>query len=153
MKTLADDRRKAEILRRLNAVRPDSARQWGQMSAHQMVCHLSDSFRMAIGERNVSEASGPLQRTVVKWIALFLPMRWPTGITTRPEIDQVLSGTCPGDFATDVAELEALVDLVTTRKGTVKWAKTHPIFGRMSESAWLRWAYLHMDHHLRQFGA
>jgi hypothetical protein len=27
----------------------------------------------------------------------------------------------------------------------------HPIFGPMSRSAWLRWAYLHMDHHLRQF--
>jgi len=28
----------------------------------------------------------------------------------------------------------------------------HPIFGGMSERAWLRWAYLHTDHHLRQFG-
>jgi hypothetical protein len=28
----------------------------------------------------------------------------------------------------------------------------HPIFGAMSERAWLRWGYLHMDHHLRQFG-
>ena len=28
----------------------------------------------------------------------------------------------------------------------------HPIFGRMSERTWLRWAYLHTDHHLRQFG-
>jgi hypothetical protein len=26
------------------------------------------------------------------------------------------------------------------------------VFGRMSQAAWLRWAYLHMDHHLRQFG-
>ena len=29
----------------------------------------------------------------------------------------------------------------------------HPLFGRMSEAAWLRWGYLHVDHHLRQFGA
>ena len=28
----------------------------------------------------------------------------------------------------------------------------HPFFGAMSSSAWLRWGYLHMDHHLRQFG-
>jgi hypothetical protein len=28
----------------------------------------------------------------------------------------------------------------------------HPIFGPMSEAAWLRWGYLHADHHLRQFG-
>lgn len=30
--------------------------------------------------------------------------------------------------------------------------QVHPIFGRLSRAAWLRWAYLHMDHHLRQFG-
>jgi len=27
------------------------------------------------------------------------------------------------------------------------------MFGRLSDAAWLRWGYLHMDHHLRQFGA
>jgi hypothetical protein len=31
--------------------------------------------------------------------------------------------------------------------------KAHPLFGRMSDADWLRWAYLHADHHLRQFGA
>jgi hypothetical protein len=30
--------------------------------------------------------------------------------------------------------------------------QAHPIFGPMSDAAWLRWGYLHMDHHLRQFG-
>jgi Protein of unknown function (DUF1569) len=153
MNSLADNRRKAEILRRLTSVRPDSARRWGRMSAHQMVCHLSDSFRMAMGERRVSDATGPFQRTIVKWMALFVPVPWPKAITTRPEIDQEVGGTCPGDFTADVAELEALVALVAAREGNVKWATTHPIFGRMSKSAWLRWAYLHMDHHLRQFGA
>ena len=29
----------------------------------------------------------------------------------------------------------------------------HPIFGRMSEAAWLRWGDVHTDHHLRRFGA
>ena len=151
MKSLADDRCKAEILRRLENVRPDSSRHWGRMSPHQMVCHLNDSFRMAIGERRVSDASGPLQRTIVKWIALFVPVPWPKTITTRPEVDQEIGGTCPGDFAADIAELRALVERVASR--SVTWATTHPIFGRMSSSAWLRWSYLHMDHHLRQFGA
>ena len=99
----------------------------------------------------MSHASGPLQRTVVKWLALYLPLPWPGGILTRPEIDQELGGTAPIDFAADVAQLEALLDFIATQTGTVEWG-THPIFGRMSEGAWLRWAYLHTDHHLRQFG-
>lgn len=41
MKTLARERDKAEIVRRLRVVGPESARRWGRMTAHQMVCHLS----------------------------------------------------------------------------------------------------------------
>lgn len=152
MNTLARERCTAEIIRRLRTVRPESARRWGQMSAHQMICHLSDAFRMAAGEKPVSDATGRLQRTMVKWIALYLPLPWPAGILTRPEIDQQFAGTKPVDFAADVAELEALLELITTREKGFEWP-VHPIVGRMSHAAWLRWAYLHMDHHLRQFGA
>jgi uncharacterized protein DUF1569 len=121
------------------------------MSAHQMICHLSDAFRMGTGQMPVSDATGRLQRTLVKWFALYVPVRWPAGIPTRPEIDQQLAGTGPGEFAADVAELEALLEMVATQKG-FDWSP-HPIFGGMSHAAWLRWAYLHVDHHLRQFGA
>jgi hypothetical protein len=152
MNTLARARCTAEIIRRLRTVRPDSAPRWGQMSAHQMICHLCDSCRMAMGEKPVSDASGRLQRTVVKWIALYVPARWPPGIPTRPEVDQQAAGTRPVEFAADVAGLEALLELITTRKKESGWP-AHPIFGRMSQGAWLRWAYLHTDHHLRQFGA
>ena len=152
MKTLARERCKREIVRRLRTVRPDSARRWGRMSAHQMICHLSDSCRMATGQKPVSDASGRLQRTLVKWIALYLPLPWPPGILTRPEIDQQFAGTRPVDFAADVAELEVFLELITTREQGFDWP-VHPIFGRMSQRAWLRWAYLHTDHHLRQFGA
>jgi hypothetical protein len=151
MKTLARQSEQAEILRRLRTLRPESCRRWERMSAHQMVCHLSDSVRVATGQRAVSHATGPLQRTVVKWLALYLPLPWPGGILTRPEIDQELGGTAPIDFAADVAQLEALLDFISTQTRAVEWG-THPIFGRMSKAAWLRWAYLHTDHHLRQFG-
>ena len=152
MRTLARQRDKAEILQRLREVRPESVRRWGRMSAHQMVCHLSDSFRMVTGQKPASHATSLLQRTIVKWIALYLPLPWPAGIPTRPEIDQELGGTRPVDFAADVAQLETLLELITTQPRSFEW-QLHPIFGRMSETAWLRWAYLHIDHHLRQFGA
>jgi hypothetical protein len=116
-----------------------------------MVCHLSDSFRIVSGQKLVSPATGPLQRTIVKWVALYVPLPWPGGILTRPEVDQEVGGTKPSEFAADLAELEALVALFTTREAGLD-GKLHPIFGRLSEAAWLRWGYLHMDHHFRQFG-
>jgi hypothetical protein len=150
MKTLARDRNRAEILQRIRAIRPDSARRWGRMTPHQMVCHLADSCRVALGEKVASAATSLFQRTVVKCVALYLPVPWPTGLMTRPEIDQECGGTCPGDFTMDLAELERLTLRLATEKGVD--GRSHPIFGRMSRSNWLRWGYLHTDHHLRQFG-
>jgi Protein of unknown function (DUF1569) len=151
MKTFAHPGDRAELLERLGRLSPESARRWGRMSAHQMVCHLNDSMLVMAGRKSASPATGPLQRTVVKWIALYAPLAWPPGILTRPEVDQEIGGTPPVDFCSDVAQL---VDAVSgTEAGRIDLRRrSHPIFGPMSEAQWLRWAYLHMDHHLRQFG-
>jgi hypothetical protein len=121
------------------------------MSAHQMVCHLNDSLLLATGQRAVSHAITLPSRTIIKWIALYLPLRWPPGILTRPEVDQEAGGTRPAAFRADVARQEALMEEVIAQRGKLH-GSVHPIFGGMSERAWLRWAYLHTDHHLRQFG-
>jgi hypothetical protein len=152
LKTLSRPRDKAEILLRLRTLRADSPRRWGRMSVHQMVCHLSDAFLMGTARKPVSEKNSMAERTVIKWIALYAPFRWPPGIQTRPEVDQEVGGTRPTAFEADVATLQALVELVTSEPNYFA-RRRHPIFGPLSERAWMRWAYLHMDHHLRQFGA
>ncbi len=152
MKTLADADDLTEIVARLHRLRPGQVARWGRMSAHQMVCHLGDTMRVAVGQSTVSAASGPLQRTIVKWTALYLPVRWPAGIPTRPELDQAAgAGTKPDDFSANVRDLESLLRLIA--EGPIEPCPAHPIFGPMSRRSWLRWAYLHADHHLRQFGA
>jgi len=152
MKTLARQCDKAELLRRLRTVQPKSAPRWGRMSAHQMVCHLADAFRMAEGQKPTTSRARLLQRTILKWLVLYLPLRWPPGILTSPEIDQEQGGTRPVEFASDVAQVETLVELVTARTRNLD-RPPHPVFGSMSDGDWLRWGYLHTDHHLRQFGA
>jgi hypothetical protein len=151
MKTLARDECRAELVGRLRNTRQDCVRRWGRMTVHQMICHLSDSFRMALGQKHVRDASTVVKRTLVKWLALYLPIRWRPGILTVPEVDQESGGTRPIEFATDLLDTEALLTLVASRAGATEWPD-HPVFGRMSEGNWLRWAYLHTDHHLRQFG-
>jgi len=141
-----------EIQQRLSQVRPDSIRRWGGMTAHQMICHLADSFRMVMGQRRVSTDQTLLSRTMIKWFALYGPLHWPHGFHTRPEIDQLVGGTKPVDFTTDVENLVALMAHFTERTATLE-GKSHPVFGPLTEIEWLRWSYLHMDHHLRQFGA
>src|SRR5262245_1931300 len=121
MKTMARPEDKSEILRRLKTVRPDSARRWGRMSAHQMVCHLSDAFRLLTHQKAASPATSIVHSTVIKWLALYAPLRWPPGVPTRPEMDQEGGGTPPGEFTTDLAELEALVETITTPAAGYIW--------------------------------
>jgi hypothetical protein len=152
MKSLARPADRDEIVRRLRTLRPDSVRRWGRMSAHQMVCHLADAFRMVFGELAVSDDTNALKRTVLKWVVLRAPLRWPAGILTRPELDQDLHGTKPSEFANDLAAVETLMARFVALESASDW-RPHPFFGVMSPAEWLRWGYLHADHHLRQFGA
>src|SRR5438552_16379798 len=139
---------------RLGIIRPDHPRRWGRMTAHQMVCHLADAFRMGMGRQAVSHDAHLLNRTIVKWVALYVPLRWPPGmILTRPELDQAMGrGTQPTDFASDLARAQAEMESFYEAGARLE-GQPHPLFGPLSQAAWLRWGYLHTDHHLRQFGA
>jgi hypothetical protein len=149
-KTIADPIERAAILQRLHGLAPDSRRQWGRMTPHQAICHLSDSFRSMMSATPISSVSTFFSRTVIKWVALQAPMQWPHGLKTRPEVDQEIGGTKPVEFARDRRELEALIEQFAQQRDAD--LQPHPIFGRLSTEEWQRWGYLHVDHHLRQFG-
>jgi len=152
MKTLNNDGDKAVVLERLRQVEPDSQRRWGRMTPHQMICHLTDSFKSVIGERQLSgDKSNLLTRSVVRWIALYAPLKWPHGVPTMAENDQEKDGTRPDDFKGDLDALASMIERITSAERDFQWGR-HPLFAEMSERDWMRWAYLHVDHHLRQFG-
>jgi hypothetical protein len=148
MTSLADKSVLDECLNRLARLEPSGRARWGRMTAHQMVCHLFDSFGVAAGVKSASPATGPFQRTVLKWIALRTPLAWPQGVPTRPEIEQGRGGTPPSDW---VRDCEKLRDEIVTFSARRTFG-IHPIFGKMSWSDWLVWGYRHVDHHFRQFG-
>jgi hypothetical protein len=152
MKRLDNTEDKATVLERLRQITPASQRQWGKMTPHQMICHLNDSFKSVIGERELNgDKSNLLTRSVVRWLALYAPLKWPHGVPTMPENDQEQGGTPPEDFQRDLDALVLMIDRVTRAERDFQWRR-HPLFAEMSERDWMRWAYLHVDHHLRQFG-
>jgi hypothetical protein len=150
MKTLTDAQCRKEIGDRVARLRIDSQQRWGKMSAHQMVCHLADSFRGVMGEKSLA-ARPTFGHGAIKWIALYAPFQWPHGVKTMPEVDQEIGGTRPAEFETDKRDLLRLFERFTREPKDFAW-KPHPMFLEMSEKDWMRWGYLHMDHHLRQFG-
>src|SRR5262245_7064947 len=143
-----DTASRASLEARVRRLRPDSVRQWGRMTPHQAICHMSDAFKMSLNERRVASLKGPWA-PVIRFVALSLPVPWPRGrIKTVPEAEQGIGGTPPTDFEQDRTQLLALMARFCTA-GTDGFCPTHPIFGTMTTDAWKRWGYRHMDHHLR----
>jgi len=147
-RTLADPGSRQIVLKRIAALPPDAPRRWGKMTAHQALCHLTDSYKGVIGERAVSPTHLWIPQPILKWLVLHAA--WPKGAPTRPEVDQLVGGTAPGDFAADRKALIEAMDRFCSAPDSRRGA--HPLIGRMSREDWMRWGYLHADHHLRQFG-
>jgi len=154
MKALSRAADKEEILRRLERVQPESPRRWGRMTAHQMICHLSDTCRLYLGEIDAAMVpASAIRRKVMKWGALWAPVKWPPGFKTMRELDQQEgTGTRPAEFAADVGRLCELTERFARLPRDFSF-RPHPFFGAMRYHEWMRLAYLHADHHLRQFGA
>jgi hypothetical protein len=148
MRNLGEASVQQQVKQRLQSLRIDSERRWGRMSVGQMICHLTDSFRRTLGEK---QAGNLPPNKFMKLAALWLPIPWPHGFKTRPEIDQEIGGTRPVQFETDRLQLLQYMDRFTS-ESPVPVFSPHPVFGQMTRKEMMRWAYLHMDHHLRQFG-
>src|SRR5688500_19401639 len=105
MKTMARAADREDLLRRLGHIRAQSPRRWGRMNAHQMICHLSDSFGSVLGIRSAARGGSAFERIVIKRVALYGPVPWPRGFRTRPEVDPEKEGTPHGGFE---AELDGM---------------------------------------------
>jgi len=151
MKLLSYPDCRAELISRLERVRPDTPRVWGKMTAPQMICHLNDAFLGIIGEKAVEVPSGFSIWPVLKYVALYSPAKWPQGVPTRPEMDQLGGGgTPPAEFEADMCTLIGTINRFSRTPRDFEF-RPHPLFKAMSEAQWMRWGYLHVDHHLRQF--
>ena len=85
MKTLAKAPDAAELLDRLARLQPGSTRRWGRMTAHEMVCHLADGFRMAAGvssQLDVFWSNGPSFWSAWNWSSVSRAMPIAVAIPT-----------------------------------------------------------------------
>jgi len=148
MKSLASAEVLSETRARLRTVRVGDRARWGKMTAKQMVRHLGCSYEVALGDRT----GGPLKGfppVLMKWAALRSGFRWPKNIATTPELRRAMTVHSDDKFEALVA---AAVEKMQTLASGSRCAPTHPMFGPMTAKDWMRWGYLHADHHLRQFG-
>ncbi len=151
MKNILSQNAQDELFARLDNLNEDSRRLWGKMTVNQMVCHLRDQVGLALGEFEIPERK-VLFKPLIRCIVLSgVPV--PKGkIQTFPEIDQILgNGSKPVNLQTDIKLLKEKLKEFVNKEKTFPFA-VHAVFGKLNKKQWGRLIYLHMNHHLSQFG-
>lgn len=151
MRSAFDPEAATELRRRLDGFRPDAERRWGTMTPHEAVVHMTDLFRMALGERPLPDKSSWFSRTLMRWVGLHTPIPWPRGIRAPREVDQAREGTPPESWDRDLEALRGALDRFVDDPEALD-GNVHAVLGPLTRREWGVWGYRHTDHHLRQFG-
>jgi len=150
MKNLYDPAALAELKARLHRLRPDAPRQWGTMTAPQMVAHCAAATEMAVGDLLLSRVFiGYLFGGMVKRLALGDDRAFRPNSPTAREL--VVKGE--PDIDVERERLCALLDRFAAAGPAGCTTHPHAFFGRLTPDEWAVLVYKHLDHHLRQFGA
>ena len=145
-RTIYDPSARAELFARLDRLAPDAPARWGSFTPPKMLAHLIDAVRMAVGELPVPQRRSFLANRIVRYLVLHV-FPFPRGAPTARE----LLTRAPGNWASDVAALKAIIERAAAQKDGGTW-QPHPAFGVLSAADWGVLIHKHADHHLTQFG-
>lgn len=148
MKNLFQPKEKESLISRLYQLNVNSRRRWGTLSVEQVIPHLTDPLRVALGDKVAQPMKSVLYNSLLgKMVVWFLP--WPKGAPTAPEFVVGKGCTPPEDLEKDKQTLVLYMHRFSNHRGKFH---TSPVFGNISTKAWSRLMWRHLDHHLRQFG-
>lgn len=150
MKNLLENADREALIARLQNLRPDCQRRWGTMTAQQVVPHLTDPLRVAIGDRTAQPMNAIFSKPVISTLAVWC-MPWPKGAPTAEEFIQGKQGTPPAEFERDKQTLLLAIHRFANHPKDEAF-RSNPVFGLLSRRSWGRLMWRHFDHHLRQFG-
>jgi hypothetical protein len=151
MKTILNDKDKNLVINRISSLSEKADALWGRMNVNEMICHCTDQIRMAEGKIDIKFVGNYFLTKIMKNLIL-LGMPAPKGkVKTYKELDQKVRGTKTTIFESD---RKVLIEAITNFEDEypIKKNVIHPSFGELSMSQWGRLIYIHLDHHLRQFG-
>ncbi len=149
MRNLFDVALANELKQRIDHLRSDSERQWGEMSAGQTIAHCALGLEMALGEIRPSRVlMGRLIGSAIKpkVVGDDEPLR--RNSTTLREL--LISGE--RNLDAERVRLCSLIDRFVSGGPSVCTTHPHPFFGSLTPMEWAVLMYKHLDHHLRQLG-
>lgn len=136
--------------KRINQLTPNSKALWGKMNVAEMLAHMNDAFKIALGMKECKDRSNFFTTKIVFPLAVYVLPFFPKNSPTAPEMVSQKKGTPPRDFYTEIEFLKKMIDVFNEREESK--LKPHPMFGKLSKQQTHDLLAKHLDHHLKQFG-
>ncbi len=137
------------MVRRLDALTPDTRPLWGRMGAAEMLAHANVAYEM------VYEKKHPRLNPLVRFVLKTIVKQKVVGLAPYPRN----SPTAPAfrikearDFATERQRLIAFLRRVAAEGRAAFERRESPSFGPLTAAEWNVLFAKHLDHHLTQFG-
>jgi len=148
MADIFDKRDNRILLERLEKLTSESQPLWGKMNVAQMVLHCQKPLDVALGKLIISGGIlGFLFGKMAK-NSFLKNQGFSKNSPTAPEFKI----TGEPDFEKEKRELISIVKAFGETGPAIITNKRHPFFGEMTSDEWGSLHYIHLDHHLKQFG-
>lgn len=146
MKSLFESNAYAEIKNRMANLSDDSERQWGKMTAGQMLHHCQGPFNIMLEKNDYGMKPNLFAKLFFKRM-LYNDSPFRKNLPTA----KFLKVSESKDFNIEKRNLTTLFEEFEAQREREEW-NPHPGFGYFTKQQWGQMQYKHLDHHLKQFG-
>jgi len=148
MTNIFDAQANQNILERLDKLGANDKPLWGKMTAAQTMLHCQKPIEVAEGKLMIK---GGLLGFLFGKMAKNGFLKHSGFSKNSPTAPQFKITSSP-DFESEKQTLMHLIAKFGSQGPAVITNKNHPFFGVMTDEEWGRLHYIHLDHHLKQFG-
>lgn len=139
-----------DVLTRIQTLKASTTAVWGTMTVAQMLRHCNDINTSILESDNTQKQPRTLKHHLFRTLLLYVLPQIPKGIKGPKRFTANLQD--PGiDFDTELRRYKEIAQRFPQHTSEITLA--HPFVGRLNTRQWGRFAWMHLDHHLRQFGA
>jgi hypothetical protein len=138
-----------ELQERCGKLNSHSAALWGSMTVTEMLHHCNKATE-AILSSKPTERNSTAKQKLLKFLFLYIFKKFPKNANAPERFNVKKRQLQTQDFETELKEFSSLITQFTQHKQPIN--ATHPVFGNLNTREWGRFTFMHLDHHLRQFG-
>lgn len=136
---------------RINALTPDAQPTFGSMDVVKTLRHMRNFHEAAVGDVSYPTQTNRYVGKLMYYAFCHVVTNWPKGKIKAPEF---WTPAPEHEFEEEKEKTLAAIDrFVEEYQTNPTRVVPNPFFGHLTIKQWARLNGLHLDHHLRQFGA